>query len=64
LKFRRQAPIGHYILDFVCFEKRIIIECDGGQHMKQKEKDEKRDKWFSDRGGGNKKIKNSILRFV
>ena len=50
LKFRRQAPIGHYILDFVCFEKRIIIECGGGQHMEQKEKNEKRDKWFSDKG--------------
>jgi hypothetical protein len=32
LKFRRQQPIGRYIVDFVCFEKRIIIEVDGGQH--------------------------------
>ena len=31
-KFRRQFPIGDYIVDFVCLEKRIIIELDGGQH--------------------------------
>jgi very-short-patch-repair endonuclease len=32
IKFRRQVPFGPYILDFVCFERRIIIEVDGGQH--------------------------------
>lgn len=31
-KFRRQQPIGHYIVDFVCFEKNLILEIDGGQH--------------------------------
>jgi very-short-patch-repair endonuclease len=31
-KFRRQVPFQKFILDFVCFEKRIIIEIDGGQH--------------------------------
>ncbi len=31
-KFRRQHPIGPYIVDFVCFEKRLVIEVDGGQH--------------------------------
>jgi very-short-patch-repair endonuclease len=31
-KFRRQVPFQDYILDFVCFEKRIIIEIDGSQH--------------------------------
>jgi len=30
LKFRRQQPIDNYIVDFVCFENRIIIEVDGG----------------------------------
>jgi len=48
LKFRRQQPIGNYIVDFVCFEKRIIIEVDGGQHTE--EKDSKRDKWFNEQG--------------
>jgi very-short-patch-repair endonuclease len=32
LKFRRQQPVDNYIVDFVCFEKRIVIEADGGQH--------------------------------
>ncbi len=32
VKFRRQQPIGKYIVDFVCFEKNLIIELDGGQH--------------------------------
>ena len=32
LKFRRQHPFGDYILDFVCLEKRLVIEVDGGQH--------------------------------
>ena len=32
LKFRRQQPIGPYIVDFVSFERRLIIELDGGQH--------------------------------
>ena len=32
LKFKRQQPIGEYIVDFVCKEEKIIIEIDGGQH--------------------------------
>ena len=32
LKFRRQCPLGSYIADFVCIEKMLIIEIDGGQH--------------------------------
>jgi very-short-patch-repair endonuclease len=32
LKFRRQAPFQSFILDFVCFEERFIIEIDGSQH--------------------------------
>jgi very-short-patch-repair endonuclease len=31
-KFRRQWPIGPYIADFICFEAKLIIELDGGQH--------------------------------
>jgi len=31
-KFRRQRPIGPYIVDFVCLEKKLVIEVDGGQH--------------------------------
>ena len=32
LKFKRQHPVGKYIVDFVCIDKKIIIEIDGGQH--------------------------------
>ena len=32
LKFKRQTPIAGYIVDFVCFEARLIVEVDGGQH--------------------------------
>jgi very-short-patch-repair endonuclease len=34
-KFRRQQPLGQYIVDFVCFEKRVIVELDGGQHSER-----------------------------
>jgi len=47
-KFRRQEPIGNYVADFVCYEKRIIVEVDGGQHCR--EKDSERDKWFEGQG--------------
>ena len=43
LRFRRQEPIENYVVDFVCFEKRIVIEVDGGGHEIDKEKDLKRD---------------------
>jgi very-short-patch-repair endonuclease len=50
LKFRRQQPMGHYIVDFVCFQKRIIIEVDGGQHAENKRKDTQRDSWLRQNG--------------
>lgn len=31
-KFRRQKPIGYYIVDFICVEKMLVVEIDGGQH--------------------------------
>ena len=31
-KFRRQKPIGYYVVDFICVERKLIIEIDGGQH--------------------------------
>ena len=46
-KFRRQVPIGDYIADFVCLEKRLIIEVDGGQHSQKSSQDSKRDKWLN-----------------
>ncbi len=32
-KFRRQCPLGAYIVDFVCIEARLVVEVDGGQHV-------------------------------
>ena len=38
VKFRRQQPIGNYIVDFVCMDKKLIIELDGGQHNEPSER--------------------------
>ncbi|MGB9720123.1 MAG: endonuclease domain-containing protein [bacterium] len=49
VKFRRQQLIGDYIVDFVCFEKKIVIEIDGGEHFENRH-DEIRDGWFNQQG--------------
>ena len=41
-KFRRQQPLGPYIVDFVCLAKRLIVELDGGQHVLAVDPDERR----------------------
>ena len=38
-RFRRQPPIGRYIADFVCFERKLVVEVDGGQHATDKDRD-------------------------
>jgi very-short-patch-repair endonuclease len=48
-KFRRQQQIGDYIVDFVCFERKLIIEVDGGQHVERRA-DKIRDEWFENQG--------------
>jgi very-short-patch-repair endonuclease len=50
LRFRRQEPIGQYIADFLCYEVKMVIEVDGGQHAGQKQYDEKRDHWMASQG--------------
>ena len=45
-RFRRQRPIGPYIVDFVCLEALLIIEVDGGQHAEQVAKDEARTRFL------------------
>jgi len=44
-KFRRQQPVGSHIVDFVNFEKKVVIELDGGQHTLHPG-DKIRDEWF------------------
>ena len=58
LKFRRQVVIGPYIVDFICFEKNLIIELDGGQHNEEPKKayDNNRTRYLEARGF-------SVLRF-
>jgi len=46
-KFRRQAPVGPYILDFVCYEKKLVVELDGGQHAESRT-DTARDSWLAE----------------
>ncbi|MEP7011615.1 MAG: endonuclease domain-containing protein [Acidobacteriota bacterium] len=49
VQFRRQVPIGNFIVDFACLRRRLVIEIDGGQHMESR-KDEARDAWLRERG--------------
>lgn len=55
LKFRRQAPIGPFIVDFLCKERRLVIEADGGQHA-DNPRDRARGQWLEDNG-------YTVLRF-
>ena len=50
LRFRRQYPLGPYIVDFVCLPARLIIEVDGGQHTEQMERDAARTAWLKAQG--------------
>jgi very-short-patch-repair endonuclease len=52
VKFRRQQPLGNYIVDFISFDKKLIIEIDGGQHNEDliEEKDKQRTRWLESEG--------------
>ena len=49
-KFCRQVPIGKYIVDFVCFERKMAIEVDGGHHQDQARYDTDRTTWLESQG--------------
>jgi very-short-patch-repair endonuclease len=49
-KFRRQVPIGPYVVDFLCKSARLIVEVDGGQHAKQVHDDTARDTYLRSHG--------------
>ena len=49
-KFRRQHPVGRFILDFYCVELKLGIELDGGQHSEATGYDKFRDDWLSTQG--------------
>ena len=46
LRFRRQEPVGRYVVDFVCYRHRLIIEADGPFH----DDDTERDAWLGGQG--------------
>jgi very-short-patch-repair endonuclease len=50
IKFRRQAPVGPYIVDFLCREYSLIIELDGGQHAAAVGRDDRRTDWLQAHG--------------
>ncbi len=49
-KFKRQYPIGPYIVDFICLEKNLVIEVDGGQHAENEEQDLERSVYLNKMG--------------
>ncbi len=49
VKFRRQQAIGIYIVDFISFDRKIIVKADGGQHL-DSETDKERDEWLKMHG--------------
>jgi len=49
-KFRRQYPIGHFIADFCCYEQRLVMELDGGQHAEARTLDQRRTDFLVSRG--------------
>lgn len=55
-KFKRQKPMGRYVVDFVCLEEKLIVELDGGQHAENVEYDKARDAWLRNEG-------YTVLRF-
>jgi len=49
-KFRRQHPLGRFVVDFVCLEERLVVELDGGQHALRKNADTARTAWLNREG--------------
>ena len=49
-KFRRQYPVGPFIVDFICVEKSVVIEVDGGQHAENEELDLQRSAFLNKMG--------------
>ena len=49
-RFRRQVPIGQYVVDFACRKARVVIEVDGSQHAASSMQDDRRTAWLASRG--------------
>ncbi len=63
-RFRRQQPIGPYVVDFFCASAKLIVELDGGQHAEeiQQRRDEERSRWLSAEGYRVVRIWNADLK--
>jgi very-short-patch-repair endonuclease len=48
-KWRRQAPVGPFIVDFLCLEAALVVELDGGVHAEQADRDARRDGYLNRR---------------
>ena len=66
LKFRRQVPIGKYIVDFLCKEKLLIVELDGSGHLEKKQiiHDTERDEYLQSLGYKIIRIYNNELKSI
>ena len=60
LKFRRQVPLGPYVLDFVCLRHRLVVEADGPFH--DPEHDARRDVWLAAKGFRVLRFSNSEIQ--
>jgi adenine-specific DNA-methyltransferase len=49
-QFRKQVPIGNYVVDFCCLKAQLVVEVDGGQHDAQAAQDEHRTRWLNGQG--------------
>jgi very-short-patch-repair endonuclease len=61
LHFRKQHPIGPYVLDFYCDELRLAVEVDGEGHSFNPERDERRDAWLAKQGVRTLRIRAAVV---
>ena len=61
-RFRRQHVLGRYIVDFVCLEKRLVIEVDGDPHAEQQSYDRQRTQWLNHEGYRVVRFSNSDIQ--
>ena len=49
-KFRRQHPLGRFVTDFACVERKVILELDGESHLERTQQDQLRTQWLESEG--------------
>lgn len=62
LKWRKQHPIGPYVLDFCCSRARLCVEVDGATHEFRMDRDARRDAWLAARGIATLRIPAEAVR--